>query len=130
MIVDQKGGTFVVTAKSEKSLDYREVAEILAKKQKPQWVEVTVAGELSRQKDQMVIKASVTGERFLLRPGPSVKEGKDNKKASLFQKLEAAVKAGKKVTAVTGKVQEAQAEKDKRKPPVALLVTGFQTADE
>lgn len=125
--MDSVGGTFVLTAKKEKSLDYREVVEVLAKKQKPKWVEISVVGELAREKEQMVIKAHVTGERFFLKAEAPPKEAK---KADPFQKLEASVQAGKKVTGVTGKVEEPKSEKGKPKQPVTLLVTGFETAEK
>lgn len=130
MVVDQAGGTFVVTARKGKSLDYREVAGVLAQKQKPKWLEVTVAGELTRDKERLVLKAAVTGDRFVLSPDPPPKEALEGKKGYPYEKLEAALKAGTKVTAVSGTVQEAKDEKGKPAPPVTLRVTGFETAEE
>lgn len=130
MIVDSVGGTFVLTAKKGKSLDYREAVEVLAKKQKPKWVAVSVVGALTREKEQLVFKASATGERFLLSPEPPPKEALEDKKGNPFQNLEAAVKAGKKVTAVSGTIQESKEEKGKPRPPATLRVTGFEMAEE
>jgi len=128
--VDAVGGTFVVTAKKGKSLDYREVAEVLAKKQKPKWLEVSVVGEVARDKEQLALKAAATGDRFLLSAEPPPKEALEGKKGSPFEKLEAALKAGKKVVAVSGTVQEGKEEKGKPRPPFTLRVTGFETAEE
>ena len=130
VVVDQVGGTFVVTAKKGKSLDYQEVSGVLAKKQKPKWLEISVVGGVTRDNDQLDLKATATGERFLLSPEPPPKEALEGKKGNPFQKLEAALKAGKKVTAVSGTVHEGKAEKGKPKPSAMLRVTGFETAEE
>lgn len=120
----------MVTAKKGKSLDYREVAGVLAMKQKPKWLEISVVGEVTREKDQLALKATATGDRFILSSEPPPKEALEGKKGNPFQKLEAALKAGKMVTAVSGTVQEGKEEKGKPRPPVTLRVTGFETAEE
>ncbi len=136
MILDGKGGTFLLTAANGKSLNYRSAAILLAKRQKPKWVELTVLGNVTRKKDQLTSKAGVTGEPFLLAEDPKAKA---SKKESPFQKLGKAIEAGKKVTSVTGRVKQYETAKPaakkgktakpqaKKKEPATLFVTGFTT---
>jgi len=120
----------VLTAEKGKSLNYKAVAVLLAKRQKPKWVELVILGTVTQKQGQLGFKASVTGEAFRLAEDPKAKA---SKKESPFQKLEKAIEVGKKVTSVTGRVTAKPAAKKgknrkprtKKKVPATLFVTGF-----
>ncbi|MCH7725726.1 MAG: hypothetical protein IH991_04490 [Planctomycetes bacterium] len=124
--MDSKGGTFVLTAQKGKSLNYRSAAELLARRQKPQWVELAVMGSPIRKADELTLKATVTGEPFRLVDDANAKSAK---KPTPYQKLERAVNEGAKVVFVTGKVTETKPKQGEKRLPPTLIVTGFEVED-
>ena len=126
MVVDSKAGTFEVTAKDGKSLDYQAVASAIAKQHKTEWVEIAVLGTLAPAQP-LSFKASATGQTFLLAEDPAWKKKEEK---SPFQKLPEALKTGAKLASVTGRVVEQAAKAGTPKPPPTLEVTDFKLAKE
>ena len=123
MIIDQKGGTFEIRAKLGKSLDYAKAVAIIAERQKPAWVEITVLGTPTVVDGKPAFKAAGTGETFLVTDDP---QRKKDGKPSLFESFQAAVRAREPVVSVTGRVHLPKVEPGKTPPLPLLQLTGLE----
>jgi hypothetical protein len=138
-----RNGTVWFAVKKGKSFDLKALHASLNKtrlaggtRSGVNYLEVTAAGELVAGKKETVLKVKGTAQQFVLADDPKAKPKADQK--TPYQRLQEALKNGKKIESVTGRVQswsgvwpkvlrDLSKEFDDEKKPV-LVVTDFETA--